>query len=203
MKRIIIGFMICLLLLNCVKKENTEENVPYIISQENQEKIRNNDTIPPPPPIPGWLFYGTDTFIIDSDTTIYYIRRNDIEMICGTPTADTIPHFIDLHPRGLIALSNKNIYNFIKLNYTDDFRNATFIASQSDTLRSKAFFDLFKSLNFFKRDRDFFIVRKTTQEEDSVIFYKKNNKYYNSADVKWDKSRIKFPKQIEFIKKTE
>jgi hypothetical protein len=201
MTRIFIVFMICLFFGNCHKKENTEENIPYIISQENKEKISGSDTIPPPPPIPGWLFNGTDTFIINSDTTVYYMKNKGIGMICGTLTADTIPYFVDLNPRDLIEISNKNIFDFIKLNYNDDFRNATFIASHSDTINSKIFFDLRKSLNFYKRDRDFVAIRRTTQEEDTVIFYMKNNKHYDSDDIKWDKKRIKFQEHIEFVKR--
>lgn len=171
-----------------------KKNTPYIISQKNQQIINGKDTVPTPPPIPGWLVYGTDTFIIDSDTTIYYIRRHALpRMICGNDNIDTIPNFIDLEPRDIIKLSNKNIFHFIKLNYSDDFRNATFIASQTDTINSQAFFDLQKSLKFFTRDRDFCIIRKTTQEEDTVLSYKKLNKYYNSDKIKWDENRIQFP----------
>lgn len=203
MARIFIGFMICFLFLNCSKKDNQEENIPYIISQNNKEVVRGKDTIPPPPPIPGWLFYGTNTFIINSDSTAYYFQRKGIASVCGTPTADTIPYFTNLQPLEIIEISNKNIYDFIKLNYRDDFRNQTFIASQSDTLNSKMFFDLNKSLNFFKRDRDFVIIRRTTQEEDTVLKYKKDNSYYDSKNIKWDQKRIKFPeipKQVKFIK---
>ena len=188
MKTIFISLIICLLSFNCSKKEvKIIKNDPYIISQQNRI------TTPPPPPVPGWLVYGTNTFIIESDTTIYYFQRPPIGRICGTPTADTIPHFIDLQPKDLILLSNKNIYDFIKLNYKDDFRNATFIASESDTLKSKVFFDLRKSLSYFIRDRDFCIIRRTTQEEDTVFKYKKNNDSYNSEYIQWDKKRITFP----------
>jgi len=205
MKNVLVLIMVGLF-FSCNKKEEIakEDSVvqkPYIISKENKEKIRENDTIPPPPPIPGWLVYGTNTFIINSDSTAYYFQNKGIGMICGTPTADTIPYFINLQPKDLIEISNKNIYDFIKLNYKDDFRNATFIASQSDTLNSNFFFDLHKSLNFFTRDRDFVIVRRTTQEEDTVLKYKKSNKYYDSNDVKWDKTRIKFPEYVKFVKR--
>lgn len=195
MKRVFVALLFCLALLNCAKKEekSVEKNAPYIISQENREKIIGKDTIPPIPPIPGWLVYGTDTFIIDSDTTIYYFQRNEIGMICGTPTADTIPYFINLQPRGLILLSNKNIYDFIKLNYNNNFRNITFIASSSDTVNSKAFFDLRKSLKSFTKFRDRLFIRRTTQEEDTVLKYKRNNEYYYPENIKWDKNRIAFP----------
>ncbi|MEN2414110.1 hypothetical protein [Flavobacterium mesophilum] len=200
MTRVFIGLMICFLLLSCSKKENQEKDLPYIISQNNKEIIRGKDTVPPPPPIPGWLFYGTNTFIINSDSTAYYFQRKGMAVVCGTPTADTIPYFTNLQPIEIIEISNKNIYDFIKLNYKDDFRNQTFIASQSDTLKSKIFFDLNKSLNKFKRDRDFVIIRRTTQEEDTVLKYKKSNSYYNSKNIKWDSTRVKFPEQIKFPK---
>ncbi|MCD0468272.1 hypothetical protein [Flavobacterium sp. JAS] len=203
MKRVFLAFVICLLLLNCAKKEEKviAKNKPYIISQENKGKITDNDTIPPSPPIPGWLVYGTNTFIINTDSTAYYFQNKGIGFICGTPNADTIPYFINLQPKDLIEISNKNLYEFIKLNYKDDFRNATFIASESDTLKSKMFFDLHKSLKYFIRDRDFCVIRRTTQEEDTVLKYKRNNEsYYSSEDIKWDKTKIKFPEQIKFIK---
>lgn len=202
MARTFIGVMICLLFFNCKKKESKEENIPYIISLENKEKIiRGNGTIPAPPPCPGWLYYGTNTFIINSDTTAYYLQNRSVGFICGTAKADTIPYFIDLHPRDLIEISDKNIFDFIKLNYSDDFRNATFIASTCDTLNSKIFFDLRKALNIFKRDRDFIAIRRTTEEEDTVVFYKKNNKNYYSRGIKWDTRRIKFPDPFEFVKR--
>lgn len=208
MKSALIGFITCLLLFNCAKKEEkkVDTNKPYIISQENkpkpsskQENKQEIKNIPPPPPppsnstIPGWLVYGTNTFIIDTDSKIYYFQRNDIGFICGTETADTIPHFINLQPKDLIEIPNKNIYDFIKLNYKDDFRNITFIASETDTLKSKAFFDLRKTLESFTKGLDFYHIRRTTQEEDTVLKYKKNNKYYDSEDIKWDKTKIKFP----------
>lgn len=128
----------CFLLWNCTKKENTKENIPYIISQKDikpksSTELREKHNPPPPPPIPGWLVYGTNVFIIDNDSKIYYFQREQIGFICGTPTADTIPNFINLQPKDLIEIPNKNIYHFIKLNYKDAFRNITFIASKSDT----------------------------------------------------------------------
>lgn len=202
MKRTFIAFIIGLLFFNCTKKEAkiVEKNIPYIISKENKGKISGKDTIRPNPPIPGWLVYGTNTFIINSDSTTYYFQNKGIGFICGTPNADTIPYFANLQPRDLIEISNKNLYDFIKLNYKDDFRNATFIASESDTLKSKMFFDLRKSLSYFIRYRDFCVIRRTTQEEDTILKYNRSNKFYYSEDIKWDKKRIKFPEQIKFVK---
>jgi hypothetical protein len=195
MKRVFICFIICLLILNCGKKEEkiTKKNKPYIISQENNRQIINGDTIPPPP-IPGFLVYGTNTFIIDSDSTIYYFKQGDVGHICGNgERGDTIPYFIDLQPKDLIQIPTNSISNFIKLHYKDHFRNMTFIASKSDTLKTKTYFDLVKALKSSLKERDIYFMRRTTQEEDTVLKYKKSNKYYNSHDIKWDKNRISFP----------
>ncbi|MBL0735808.1 hypothetical protein JI750_02845 [Flavobacterium sp. GN10] len=194
MARIFIGFMICFFFLNCSKKENQEENIPYIISQENKEKIIENDTIPPPPPIPGYLFYGTNTFIIDKNSKVYYFQRNEIGHICGNwKKSDTIPYFINLQPKDLIEISSNAISDFIKSNYKDNFRNITFIASKLDTLQSKNYFNLLDAIKSSLKNYDLYFTRKTTQEEDTVLKYKKNNEYYDSENINWDKNRITFP----------
>lgn len=202
MTRLFIGFIICLLLFNCAKKEEKVviKNKPYIISQENDLKIINGDTISPPP-IPGFLIYGTNTFIIDSDLTLYYFKRGDIGHICGNwEKSDTIPYFIDLQPRDLIKIPNNSISKFIKLNYKDNFRNLTFIASKLDTLKTKNYFDLVKAIKSSLKERDLYFIRRTTQEEDTILKYKKSKKSYYSEDIKWDNNRITFPEQVKFVK---
>jgi hypothetical protein len=203
MKRVLISFILCLF-LNCSKKENTIGNTTYIISKKdiitnisNKPKDKN---IPPPPPIPGWLFYGTNTFIIDKDSKIYYFQREKIGRICGHKFDDTIPHFINLQPKDLIEIPNNMISDFIKLNYKDNFRNITFIASTLDTLKTQNYFDLINAIEASLNENDLYFIRKTTQEEDTVFKYKKNNDYYNSEDIQWDEKRITFPEQIKFIK---
>jgi len=203
MKRVFIGFIICLLLLNCAKKEKNKKAILYIISKE---KIQTSDELekkkaPPPPPIPGSLIYGTNTFIIDHDSKIYYFQRNPIFPICGNGFEnDTIPHFIDLQPQHLIEIPSNSISDFVKLNYKDDFRNLTFVSSKLDTLKSESFFKLINALESSLKDRDFYYIERTTQEVDTVLKYKKTNKYYSSENIKWDKKRITFPEQIKFIK---
>ncbi|MFH7012059.1 hypothetical protein ACHRV5_09300 [Flavobacterium sp. FlaQc-52] len=198
MKKVLVGFIICLLLLNCSKKKNTTKNTAYVISKEdNISNISNklkNKNIPPPPPILRWLTYGTNTFIIDKDSRIYYFQRNEMGYICGNISeGDTIPHFIDLQPKDLIEIPNNTISDFVKLNYKDDFRNITFIASKLDTLKTQSYFDLVNAIESTLKDRDSYFIRRTTQEEDTVLKYKRNNHYYISDDIKWDKNRITFP----------
>lgn len=195
MVKFFIGFIVCLLLLSCSKKkENTTiKNKPYIISQENNRQIINGDTITPPP-IPGFLVYGTNTFIIDFDSTIYYFKRGDVGHICGNWSEnDTIPDYINLHPKDLIKIPDNLISEFVKLNYKDKFRNLTFISSKVDTLKTKNYFDLVKAIKLSLKERDKYFIRRTTQEEDTVLKYKKNNEYYNSENIKWDDKRITFP----------
>jgi hypothetical protein len=203
MKKVIIGFVTCMLLLNCTKKEvkNITKNNPYIISEENSKTLENlkKRKIPPPPPIPGWLTYGTNTFIIDKDSKIYYFQGNKIGFICGTGSEnDTIPHFIDLQPKDLVEIPNNCIGDFVKANYKKEDRNLTFISSQLDTLQTKNYFNLINAIKTSCQDRDTYFIDKTTQEEDTVLKYKKNNNNYNSNSIKWDRSRIKFTKDVEF-----
>jgi hypothetical protein len=195
MKKGLAGFVICLLLLSCSKKEEKiiEKHTPYIISKENMGKIIKNDTIPPPP-IPGWLIYGSNTFIIDANSKLYYFQGEEIGFICGTDSEnDTIPHFINLQPKDLIEIPNSTISDFIKANYKDNFRNITFIASKLDTLNTKNYFDLVDALKSSLKEKDLYFIRRTTQEEDTVLKYKKNNNYYRSDEIKWDKNRITIP----------
>ncbi|MFH6992216.1 hypothetical protein [Flavobacterium sp. FlaQc-48] len=197
MTRTFIGFIVCFLLFNCSKKENTIQNTPYIISKKdiisNISKKPKNKNIPPPPPIPGWLIYGTNTFIIDNESKIYYFQRNEIGRICINGPIDTIANFIDLQPNDLVEIPNNTISDFVKLNYKDNFRHITFIASKLDTLKSENYFTLIKVIESSLKEKDFYFIRRTTQEEDTVLKYKKNNYTYDSNDIKWDLNKIRFP----------
>lgn len=199
MTRIFIGFMICLLLLNCTKKEvkKIAKNNPYIISKEDKETLEDlkKRKIPPPPP-PGEIFYGTNAFIIDKDSNLYYFQGNKSVLACSTGSEnDTIPYFVDLQPKDLIEIPNNFIADFVKLNYKKEIRNLTFISSQLDTLQSKNYFDLMKAIRISCQDMDTYFIGRTTQEEDTVLKYKKNNEYYDSNEIKWDKTKIKFPRK--------
>lgn len=142
MTRIFIGIIMCLLLLNCSKKKEKKivKNNPYIISKENIETLEylKKRKIPPPPPPPGQLFYGTNAFIIDKDSNLYYFQGNKSVLACSTGSEnDTIPYFIDLQPKDLVEIPNNCIADFVKLNYKKEIRNLTFISSQLDTFAIK------------------------------------------------------------------
>lgn len=194
MTRVFIGFIICLILCSCTRKEKTIQNTPYVISKHDliSNKPRNKN-IPPPPPMPGGIAYGTNTFIIDNNSKIYYFQREEIGRVCISDPVDTIPYFINLQPKDLIEIPPNSLSDFIKLNHKDNFRNLTIISSKLDTLKSKNYFTLIKAIEFSIKEKDLYFIRRTTQEEDTVLKYKENNDHYYSDLIKWDRNRIRFP----------
>lgn len=219
MKNVLLLILVSLF-FSCAKKgevvkEESMLDKPFVISEfyKKQKEYGKYYTdsngrkipLPPPPPPPqtGGVIYGTNNFIIDKDSKIYYFQRNgEIGFRCGTGSEnDTIPHFIDLQPKDLIEIPNNCISDFVKLNYKKEVRNITFITSQIDTLKTKNYFDLVRVIEESLKDRDVYLIMRTTQEIDTVLNYKKKDLFYDSNDVKWDKSRIKFPEHIKFVKR--
>jgi hypothetical protein len=210
MKNVLVLIMVCLLFACKKNGEVLNESIviqkPYIISEFNK-KLKDYEQyytdskgrkilVPPPPSIPMGLIYGTNNFIIDKDSKIYYFQRNtEIGFRCGTGWEnDTIPHFISLQPKDLIEIPNNCIADFVKINYKKEVRNFTFISSELDTLKSKSYFDLIKAIEIALENRDSYFIGRTTQEEDTVLYYKKKDVFYDSKDIKWDKTKIKFIK---------
>lgn len=209
MKNVLILIMVSLL-FGCNKKEeavnkDSEVQKPFVIS-EFYKQLKKYDkyytdtkgrkiAVPPPPPlIPKGLIYGSNNFIIDKNFKIYYFQRNSgIGFRCGTGLEnDTIPHFIDLQPKDLIEIPINCIDDFVKLNYKKEVRNFTFISSQLDTLNSKNYFKLIKAIEMSLGNGDSYFIERTTQEEDTVLYYKKKDMFYDSKEIKWDKTKIKF-----------
>jgi hypothetical protein len=210
MKNVLLLLMVSLFFA-CNKKEEVAKEYnavqkPFVIS-EFYKQLKEYDkyytdsngrkiAVPPPPSIPMGLIYGTNNFIIDKDSKIYYFQRNnEIGFMCGTGLEnDTIPHFISLQPKDLIEIPNNCIADFVKINYKKEARNFTFISSELDTLKSKSYFDLIKAIEMALENRDSYFIGRTTQEEDTVLYYKKKDVFYDSKDIKWDKTKIKFVK---------
>lgn len=109
---------------------------------------------------------------------------------------DTIPKFIDLHPKDLIKIPKSCIESFINENVMtkEKRRQLLIVGSQNDTIKDK------KILSFlYNMKVPTCVFRRTTQEEeeeeDTVLYYNKRNLYYHHNQIKWDKTKIKFPKQ--------
>jgi hypothetical protein len=204
--RIVYFFFLVFGFISCEKKNKTflKKYHPYIISEERR-KYKIQDELYKKGEIdkvllmnlPKYL-YGTENFILDDSSNVYYyqLERYFSAVGCGTDMEkDSIPFFLDIKPESFIKLSISSIDDFVKQNMRSGERNLVKIASQNDTLNSKAYFKLQEALNKylnFREDRDIYLVYPTTQEEDTVLNYKKYKKNYESDSIKWDKKKIRF-----------
>lgn len=211
--RVIFIMIISMILLSCQKKKIIDKKYPvYIISEKFREyevskenyKKGNNDSITIVQPLLPKYLYGTDNFILDKESNVFYYQQKDefIRAMCGTGMEeemekDSIPIFKNLTPEIIIQIPLNSIEDFLKLNFRKGKRNLVKIASQKDTLNSNAYYKLVEALDKclnFKNDNDVWVIYPSTQEEDTVLFYKKIDKEYNSQKIKWDLKRIKFLK---------
>lgn len=203
--RIVCFLFFVIFFVSCKKNEKMIEYRPYIISEE-RKKYEMQDELYKEGKIDKVVlthlpeyFYGSENFILDDSSNVYYyqLERFFSASGCGTDTGkDSIPYFLKLKPESFIKLPLESIDGFLKLNFRKGERNAVKIASQKDTLNSKAYFKLQESLDKYldyREDRDIYLIYPTTQEEDVVLLCKKYKKDYNSDSIKWDKKRIRFP----------
>lgn len=197
--------LISFFLLSCAKKEEAKNEV-YIISKAESDykrmlkEPRNNSTPPPPPRGP--FVYGSNNFIIDKDTNLFYFQQPSF-FICGTGAEnDIVPRLMEFKKEDFIQIPRNSIEEFVKLNFKQGEKNFIQIASQIDTLNFKTYFDLLNALepSMISKDGDVFIIRKTTQEEDTVIDYKKKRKEYYYGNIKWDTTQIDTV-QYKFVKR--
>lgn len=198
MKKVVVLIMISLF-FGCNKKvevvnKDNEVQKPYIISEEEmklKEKIKNNNNIAYII-IPNGVSVESN-IIIDENSNIYYYQKNrSTDIICNYGVKnDTLPEYLDLQPKDLIKIPKDYIDKFIDENVmTKEKRKQILImASQTDTIKDQKF------LSFLYNTKvPTYVIRRTTQEEDTVLSYKKKNAFYYSDEIKWDKSRIRFPK---------
>lgn len=189
------------LLFSCNKKEklqkgDSEAQKPYIISAENIKNQKYSDSLETSGseikvfPLKG--FYGECNLIIDRNGDVLYFQNKKSVRICGTGMEnDTIPEYLDLQPKDLIKIPKDYIEKFINVNVMnkEKRRQILIMASQTDTIKDQ------KILSFFYNIKvQAYIIRRTTQEEDTVLYYKKKDVFYDSKDIKWDKTKIKFIK---------
>jgi len=181
----------------------------YIIS--HQDSINNgllngtivdDTTLPPsPPPSPQYYkWYQSIVFIMDS-TDIVYIYQTKEKKKEVLPQNDTLvykydfPYYLGLRPEHLIAIESRSFLSFLKLN-NDIFKLDTnsakssyivMIASNEDTIRNEAFYELINHITRLKPRENYihYLVRKTTEEENVVINFKRNNRDYFPERIKW------------------
>ncbi len=190
------------LLFGCNKKEDSEVQKPYIISKENRKIQKYSDSLKSSRskiklfPLEG--FYGECNLIIDRNGDVLYFQNKNKIRMCGTGILnDTIPEYFDLQPKHIVKIPKDYIEKFIEENVItkEKRRQILIMASQTDTIKDQKF------LSFLYNTKvPTYVIRRTTQEEDTVLSYKKKNAFYYSDSIKWDKSRIRFPNQVKFVK---
>lgn len=189
--------MICLLFASCAKKEDkiATERQSYIISYEDKklqnyyDSIERKNKIRIPPPPRG--FYAESQLIIDKNGDLFYYQNKYFRNFCSFGQEyDTLPHFLDLHPKDIVKIPGSSLNDFLSENILskEKDRQILIIASQKDTIKNISFLDF---LNHNKIPT--YVIRRTTQEEDTVLYYKRNKKYYYSEEIKWNKKRITLP----------
>lgn len=196
MKRVFIGFIICLFLLNCAKKEEKliAKNKPYIISYEDKkleeyyDSIKTNTSRVALPPRKS--FYAESQLIIDKKGNLYfYQKRYFLEFCSYGSEKDTLPYFLDLQPKDIVKIPETSLVDFLSQNILSKEKNRRIliVASQNDTIKNTSFMQFIN-----KNQLQAYEIRRTTQEEDTVLKYKMNNDYYYSDSIKWDRTKINF-----------
>lgn len=194
MKHIII-LLLTVVFISCNKNTDSEAlkfEKPYIISKEDRELQKEIDSINNTGnkiALPMKGFYGESNLIINDSNAVFYYQRNRIAVGCGTGRQnDTLPEFLDLQPKDLVKIPNKEIEKFINENVMNkkNKRQILIIASQNDTIKDKEFLKF-----FYQMKVPIYEIRRTTQEEDTVLHYKTTNQFYYSDEIKWDKKKIK------------
>lgn len=200
MRKVILALLFCLSLLNCAKKDEkiTVNNKPYVISHEDRELQKYSDSLKRNKSkikvmsTKGFC-YGESQLIVDKKGDFFYYQNEYVQILCDYGYEnDSIPYFLNLHPKDIVKIPPKSLNDFISENILtkEKRRQILVIASQNDTIKNEYL------LNFLKSGiaRTYYI-RRTTQEEDTVLKYKNNSDYYYADSIKWDKTKIKFPKQ--------
>ena len=206
MEREFVALLFCLFFLSCSKKDEKiiVTNKPYIISHEDQElqkyydSLKQNNIKFVPPPSTKGFFYGESQLIIDKKGDFFYYQKEYSPILCNYGYEnDTIPHFLNLHPKDIIKIPPKSLNDFISENILtkEKRRQILIVASQNDTINND-YFSMFLKSGIIHT----YHIRRTTQEEDTILKYKSNSDYYYSDSIKWDKTKIKFPEYIKFAK---
>lgn len=196
MKRIVVGIIVCLLFANCNKKEEntTPKRQAYIISYEDKKLKEYKDSIERNSNKKIFItkgIYAESQLIIDKNNNLLFYQNKYFRNFCDFGQEyDTLPHFLDLHPKDIVKIPETSLNDFLIENILskEKDRQILIIASQNDTIKNTAFLDFLENNKI-----PTYLIRRTTQEEDTVLYYKKNERYYYSDQIKWNKNKINFP----------
>lgn len=221
----ILVFTIIILLLNSCTTKHDYFIISKRISAFDKDTMRkvvsNVDSlknIPPPKstfkaPI-NW--YTPLVIVLDSTDKVYIyqtetITKSDHQYDDTCPETIKYSNYIGLQPEHLIAFKSNDFIEFIMENHDifelDTTRNDTTarvitIASNLDTIKNKAFYDLQKLTSMYtvgtrlpgslfpikenaNTTKSICIIRKTTEEENAVIYHKRKKIKYTPETIKW------------------
>jgi hypothetical protein len=195
MKNILFAFIFVFLACN-EKKKNTFEY--YIISKEDAEveKIVKERKAKYPLVPQEFKWYSNLVFVIDTSNVYVYQTVEEPNSVSQKIVEYRYPNFIELKPEDMITIPEKDFLSFIKANndllelVNKPKNRASFfqIASTTDTIKNKAFYDFEKFVG--KEDNIYYKIRRATEEEQKVINCKVNHKKYEPKNILWSKQFI-------------
>ena len=200
MKKIFISILIFTIFIFTSCKQEKLVNVEdkyYVISKEDSLS-KSNDSIPPPPPPPQkYKWYSNLVFIIDSKNKVYIYQTEYVKNFKNTKLIEEYeyPNYIGLKPENLTTFEINDFIAFVKSNNDifglkgkKDHTRFFYIASDKDTIRNKALFELSQ---FLKNEiRVNYLIRKTTEEENFVLQYKRNKQEFIPEEIHWSSKFI-------------
>ena len=198
MRNIVLLFT--LLLLGCNKPK--DKLTSYDVISKIDAEIARTDKALKMPIIPQELkWYSNIVFVMDSSNVYIYQTVQNQDLVSQKIKEYDFPNFIGLKPEQITTIPEKDFLPFIKanndvfefINKPKNRHTAFYIASFTDTIKNKAYYDLFNYLQ--KEERTFYKARIVTEEEMKVIECKIGNKKYTPEKIKWSNNFIlgKYP----------
>lgn len=190
-------YLLFFVLIGCNKSKGKSFEY-YIISKEDAEIEKHaKEGKYLLPTIPQELKWYSNLVLIIDSTNVYLYQTLEKERFGAKKIEDyDFPNFIELEPRHLTTIPGKDFLSFIKANndilelIKKPENRASFfqIASTTDTIKNKAYYDLGNFLG--KEKRAYYKVRKITEEESKVLDCKIRNKAYKPNRINWSKNFI-------------
>jgi len=171
-------------LFSCSPKP-LDNNKTYVIS--SLAKTDKHFIIPTPPGefLQNIKYYRQFNFIVDSSGFLYYYYFQPYEFVGDSSISRLLISY--LRPGQLIKVPENGTIDFLKCNIINTKIDNIWlsIASEKDTIKSKAFQELYEFLKDSAKNIDF-IVRPAREEERFYISCKNKKEYYTSEGKYWD-----------------
>lgn len=133
----------------------------------------------------GKFYYSAFNLILDKSDRLFFHGKDSVMNCCDTGFDPNFPDYIALLPNDLLIYGDNDFSMLVDSvsKLPQLARNSIQIATLSDTLHSKKFFDLVKTLK--EKSVSNYAVRLATEEEMEVLKAKIENRPYDFYKVKW------------------